>query len=432
MTRVSGALRVHSRGVEARFLFGAGLIGIIGIAQIQLVREVSWLAREWILVLTVPAIGAAAHAWLALRAPRADRILLPISMTLAAIGLITVDRLRPDLALRQSVWLGLGLSALVLGTWMAAHRDLLLRYRYTIGASGLALTAATLLFGVDPNGSGARLWFTIAGVSLQPVELLKVLLVVWLAGYLHEHGDVIRLGVDRLGPVRILPLAYLVPLGIVFAVTEALLVVQRDLGAGLLVSVVFVLMIYMATGRLSLLLLGGSLIILAGWFAGAVFSHAALRIGIWLDPWSQADSAGYQLVQGLIALANGGILGTGLAQGSPTLVPAVHTDFSIVAIVEETGLAGGLGVLALYALLLQRGMRIALDANDGYARLLAAGLTTALGVQTLLILGGVLRLLPLTGITLPWISYGGSSILANALILGMLLGISHENRRFHA
>jgi len=422
---------MYSRASELGLLLWPCLIAALGFVQLHVIRGGPWTQTETITAFTVPLVALVSHVWLSIRQPRADRVLLPIALSLAAIGLVIVARLQPELATRQAIWLGLGVVGVVLGGWLANQRSWLLRYRYTIGALGLALTAATLLFGVDPNGSGARLWFSIGGVSLQPVELLKVLLVVWLAGYLHEHGDVIRFANSRLGSVRLPPLPYLIPLGIVFALTELLLVVQRDLGAGLLISIVFILMIYMASGRLSLLVLGTTALVGAGWLTASFISHVASRVSIWLDPWSQADAAGFQIVQGLIALANGGLLGTGLGLGSPTLVPAVHTDFSIVAIVEEMGLAGGLAVLALYALLLHRGFRITLDLRDNYSQLLAAGLTTALGVQTLLILGGVLKLMPLTGITLPWISYGGSSILANALIVGMLLGLGHSGERIH-
>jgi cell division protein FtsW (lipid II flippase) len=395
----------------------------MGLVQLQLVRATGWSTRDTLLAVTIPLVGLLAHLWLSIRRPRADRVLLPLSFTLAAVGLMMVERLRPDLAPRQAVWLVLALGGIVIGGWLAGHRAWLLRYRYLAGAAGLALTAATLIFGVDPNGSGARLWFSLGGISLQPVELLKILLVVWLAGYLHEHGDVIRYASSRVGPIRLPPLPYLIPLGIVFVLTELLLVIQRDLGAGLLISLVFMLMIFMASGRLSLLTIGLVSLLAGAFFAASSIDHVALRVAAWLDPWRQADAGGYQTIQGLIALANGGVLGTGLGLGSPTLVPAVHTDFSLVAIVEELGLAGGVAVLTLYALLLHRGFKIALGLRDSYSQLLAAGLTTALGVQTLLILGGVLKILPLTGITLPWISYGGSSILANAMIAGMLLGL---------
>ncbi|MFN0072167.1 MAG: FtsW/RodA/SpoVE family cell cycle protein [Chloroflexota bacterium] len=382
--------------------------------------------QDSLLLATIPGVALAAHLWLVVRHSQADHVLLAITLALGAIGLVTVDRLREDLGLRQALWLCLGLLGIISGTGLATHREILLRYRYSIGALGLVLTAATLVFGVDPNGSGARLWFSFGGISLQPVELLKVLLVIWLAGYLHEHGEVLRHASSRLGPLRAPPLAYLIPLGIVFGLTELLLVIQRDLGAGLLISVVFVLMIYMATGRLSLLLVGLTLLIGAGWLAASLFSHVALRVDIWLDPWRQSDAGGYQIVQGLIALAHGGILGTGLSLGFPSFVPAVHTDFSIVAIGEELGLAGGLAVIGLYALLLHRGIHIALSLDDDYDQLLAAGLTCTIAVQTILILAGVLKLLPLTGITLPWVSYGGSSILANSLIVGILLGLARQ------
>jgi cell division protein FtsW (lipid II flippase) len=422
-------MRAYSRATELGLLIWPCVIAAVGLAQLQIVRATPWSTRETALALTIPMLAILSHVWLSFGRPRADRVLLPVALTLAALGLITVERLRPDLGLRQAVWLALGLGGLFLGGWLAGHRAWLLRYRYIAGALGLTLTAATLIFGVDPNGSGARLWFSIRGVSMQPVELMKILLVVWLAGYLHEHGDIIRYASSRIGPVRLPPLPYLIPLGIVFLLTELLLVIQRDLGAGLLISLVFISMIYMASGRLSLLGLGVVILVLAAFVAATSIDHVALRVSTWIDPWAQADGGGYQTIQGLIALANGGLLGTGLGLGSPTFVPAVHTDFSIVAIVEELGLAGGVSVLALYVLLIHRGFRITLSLDDGYSQLLAAGLTTVLGVQTLLILGGVLKLLPLTGITLPWISYGGSSILANALIAGMLLGLVPESDR---
>lgn len=417
-------MSAYARASELGLLIWPCMIGAVGLVQLHLIRATPWSMREIILALMVPLLALSTHAWLSLYRPFADRLLLPVSLTLAALGLLTVERLRPDLGLRQAAWLALGLGGIIVGGWLASHRAWLLRYRYVAGALGLTLTAATLIFGVDPNGSGARLWFSVGGVSVQPVELLKILLVVWLAGYLHEHGDVIRYASSQLGPLRLPPVPYLIPLGLVFALTELLLVIQRDLGAGLLISLVFILMIFVASGRVSLLVVGVLSVLLAAFFAASIIDHVGLRVATWLDPWAQADTGGYQIVQGLMALANGGLLGTGLGLGSPTLVPAVHTDFSIVAIVEELGLAGGVAVLILYALLLHCGFKIALALEDGYSQLLAAGLTIVLGVQTLLILGGVLKVLPLTGITLPWISYGGSSIIANALIVGMLLGLS--------
>jgi cell division protein FtsW (lipid II flippase) len=353
-------------------------------------------------------------------------------MMLSALGLLMTLRLRPDLALRQAIWVVIGLLGLIVGAALVSRADWLRRYRYSIAAAGLLLTAATLVFGVDPNGSGARLWFSLAGVSFQPVEVLKLLIVVALAGYLHEHGEVLRFATLRLGPLRLPPLAYIAPLLLMLVATELLLVVQRDLGAGLFVSLIFILMVYLASGRLSLLAIGMAGLLGSAWLAHQLFEHVQRRTFIWLDPWSDASGAGYQIVQGLIALANGGLLGAGLAQGSPELVPAVHTDFVIVAIGEELGLAGTLAVIALYGVLVHRGYRIALRSPAPYGQLLTAGLTTAVALQTLIILGGTLRLLPLTGITLPWISYGGSALVANFVATGMLLGCSHELERERA
>jgi cell division protein FtsW (lipid II flippase) len=416
----------YPRWRELSLIMIATAMCALGITQVTMLRDPSWSLADKVSALVIPAVALIAHAVLVARRSLADQVLLPLSLALASMGIVLVDRLRPDLAIRQSIWISLGLVTIVAGLWTAKHLDILLRYRYTVGVAGLLLTAATLVFGVDPNGSGARLWFEVGGVSFQPVELLKILLVIWLAGYLREHGEVIRFADQRIGPLRLPPLNFLVPLLVMFMLTELLLVVQRDLGAGLLMSFVFVAVTYGATGRTSLVLFGLALVSLGGWAAYTLFAHVRLRVGIWLDPWSQANDAGFQIVQGLIALANGGILGTGLGLGDPTLVPAVHTDFSIVALGEELGLAGALAVLGLYALLIHRGFRIALRSDDEYAQILAAGLTITIGIQTLLIVGGVLKLFPLTGITLPWISYGGSSILLNFAAIGMLLGISHQ------
>ncbi|HEX3246097.1 MAG TPA: FtsW/RodA/SpoVE family cell cycle protein, partial [Chloroflexota bacterium] len=260
-------MRVYSRASELALLIWPCAIVGLGLEELHLVRSAPWAARDALLALTLPIVALGTHGWLSIWRPWADRVLLPVVLCLAAIGLVIVERIRPDLGSRQAIWLGLGMVGFGLGGWLAGRRGLLLRYRYTIGALGLALTAATLIFGVDPNGSGARLWFSVGGVSLQPVELMKILLVVWLAGYLHEHGDVMRFANSRLGRLKMPPLPYLIPLAIVFAIAELLLVVQRDLGAGLLISIVFVLMIFMASGRLSLLMLGLLVLLAAGWLA---------------------------------------------------------------------------------------------------------------------------------------------------------------------
>ncbi len=282
---------------------------------------------------------------------------------------------------------------------------------------------------MDLNGSGMRLWIGAGGVYFQPSELYKVILVVFLAAYLAEKRELIVLAGWRVGPLRLPPVPYLTPMVAVWLLSLGLVVVQRDLGAALLFFGIFLALLYVATERVSYVLAG-----LAAFGVGAVvayrlFEHVRDRVSIWVDPWAQAQERGYQLVQALMALGAGGVFGTGLGYGLPDYIPAVHTDFVIAAIGEELGLLGSLAVVALYLLLVYRGFRIALRAPDTYLQLLAVGLSTVLGLQALVILGGTTRLIPLTGVTLPFVSYGGSSLLVNFAIIGLLLRISAERPR---
>jgi len=354
-----------------------------------------------------------------------DQVLLPIAAVLAALGLVLVQRLAPALAGRQLAWVLLGL-ALCLGLALGL-RDLgvLQHYRYLWALAGLGLVAATFFFGVDVSGGGDRLWLGIGPLVFQPSELLKVLLVVFLASYLEERRELLARAVYRLGPLRLPPLPYLGPLAVMWAISLALLVAQRDLGAALLFFGIYLAMLYMASGKTSYVLAGLGLFLAGSWVAWRVFPHVQIRVSVWLNPWVEAAGSGYQTVQGLLAFASGGILGVGLGYGYPSYIPAVHTDFVLAAIGEEMGLAGALAVLALYLLLVYRGFHVALRAHDPFAQLLAAGLTATLALQTLIIVAGNLKVIPLTGITLPFVSYGGSSLITNFLVIGLLLRISY-------
>jgi cell division protein FtsW (lipid II flippase) len=285
---------------------------------------------------------------------------------------------------------------------------------------------ATLVFGIDPNGSGARLWFSVGGVSIQPTEVVKMLLVIFLAAYLEEYRELLAMAGRKIGPFWLPPIPYLAPLLVMAGLALAVLVVQRDLGPALLFTGTLLTMLYVASGRLSYVLIGGLLLLLGGFVADRVFDHVHTRMVIWLDPWQYRDEGGFQIVQALYALGSGGILGEGLGFGSPRYIPAVHTDFVIAAIGEELGLLGTMAVVGLFVALAARGFRMALRARSGFNLLLAAGLTTVMALQALIILAGALKLIPLTGITLPFVSYGGSSVLANFLLIGLLLLISHE------
>jgi cell division protein FtsW (lipid II flippase) len=368
---------------------------------------------------------------------RGDQVLLPLSAALAGIGLLMVQRLHPDLAaiddvyrnlaFKQLIFLAAGLAVLWGTVVVLRDLNLLRRYKYTYLLLSLALLAATFVFGQEVNG--ARLWIDLGPIQLQPSELVKVTLVIFLAAYLDEKRDLVGPGgAWRLGPLRLPPLPTLLPMGLMWGASLIVLVVQNDLGSALLLFGIFLGMLYIASGQVLYVVVGLGTFAAASWGAYAAFDRIGIRVQNWLDPWHDPLNTGFQQVQADYALASGGLFGTGLGLGSPWLIPEVHTDFVFAAIGEELGLLGTVGLLALYLVLVMRGYAIALAAPDGFARLLAAGLTTAIGLQVVIIAGGVVRLLPLTGITLPFVSYGGSSLLTNFLIVGLLLRVS-ANRR---
>jgi cell division protein FtsW (lipid II flippase) len=418
-----------SRPVELGLLVFPVLVLFAGLGQLALVRTGAATPGQLSAGLLFAGALGVAHILISARYRWSDQTVLPLAAVLAALGLIVITRLQPDLALRQSMWLAIGLALLSATLWLLPSIDWLKRYKYTCALLGLGLVLTTFGFGVDPNGSGARLWLGAGGVYFQPSEILKVLLVVFFAGYLDDYHELLAFGGPRLGPLRLPPLPYLMPLLFMLGVSLALLFLQRDLGAALLFFGVFLALLYAASGRLSLTLMGLAGFAAAAYLAYRLFSHVQLRVAVWLDPWSQADTGGYQVIQALMALAAGGLIGTGLGYGSPGNVPAAHTDFVIAAIGEELGFLGAFGVAALYALLVYRAFRVALETRNTFAALLAAGLGSVIGIQSLIILGGTLRLFPLTGITLPLISYGGSSVIANCVMLGLLLRISDEAGR---
>ena len=368
------------------------------------------------------------HAILSVCRCRGDQLLLPLVTGLAGTGLLLVTRLVPALGPRQFMWALIGCSVMVVvavGPWEVR---LLERYKYTSAAAGILLVALTLVLGVDPNGSGARLWLRVAGLSFQPSEILKVLLVIFLAGYLTDKRELLTATIFRLGPLKLPPLPYLAPLLAMWGLSLALLVWQRDLGAAILFFGVFLVMLYLAVAQVRYVV-GGTLLFFAGGaLCYALFSHVRLRVEVWLNPWVDPQGRSYQIAQALYSLGSGGLFGSGLGNGYPLYVAAAHTDFPFVALSEEAGLAAGLALLLIYALLVTRGLQVALIARLPFNRLLAAGLTSVLALQTMVIIGGNLKLIPLTGVTLPFVSYGGSSLLANFLILGVLLRMSHEER----
>ena len=377
-----------------------------------------WAPGVWLLLM------GAAHLTLHRFKPRRDPFILPLVALLTGWGLVLIDRLAVNFLARQVVWLVLGTAVLLAITILPHNLRLLRRYRYTWLTGGLLLLAATLVFGVNPSGYGAALWLPIPFVGqvyFQPSELLKLLLIVFLASYFAVREAALAASREK-GWAGIL--SYLAPLLLMWGFCIVLLVWQRDLGAATLFFIVFLSLLYMATGDGRFVLVGGGLLLLAGIFAYFAFDLVALRVDAWWNPWPDADDRAFQIVQSLYALAAGGILGQGVGQGFPTYIPVVHSDFVFAAIAEEWGLVGSLGIVVVFTLLAHRGMRLALLAKRPFQRYLAAGITILVSAQAFLIMGGVTKLLPLTGVTLPLISYGGSSMLISSAMMGLLLYIS--------
>ena len=378
------------------------------------------------------------HAALVLAGRRTDQFLLPTVGLLGGIGLLLMERLPQDLAgnlgglaQTQLVWLLIGLG-IVATLAVAVRNDVWLRrYKYTWAAVGVGLLLLVFLFGNETNG--ARLSLTIGPISGQPSELLKVILVVFLAGYLSENRPLLVDESTRIGPIRLPPLPYLAPMVAMWAIALGIVIVQKDLGAALLFFAVFLLLLYVSTARISFVVLGLTAFVIGAGLLYFVFDHVRTRIDIWVDPFVDPQGAGFQVVQALHAFARGGLIGTGLGNGLPTIagrppIPALHTDFPLAALGEELGLVGILAILGLYLVLVERGLRIASAAQDEFRAILAAGLSLVIGVQAFIIAAGNLKLIPLTGITLPFVSYGGSSLLANSVIVGLLIALSERTR----
>ncbi len=422
-----------ARFTELGLLGTAAITCLLALATVNLMQKGEITVEVLAPGIVVIGLALAIHLGLVATGFEGDQVLFSIAVMLAGIGLALVTRLAPELALKQTIWILIALATLVGVLVFPRPVVWLKRYKYTFAVAGLLLVLATLAVGKDPNQSGARLWLSFAGITFQPSELLKVLLAVFLAAYLDDKRELLSSGVYRLGPLRLPPLPYLAPLLIMWGVSVVVLFGQRDLGPTFLLFGVFVAMLYVTSSRAVYVWSGLGLFAIAFVLAVRFIRHAAVRVDIWLNPWNDPQGQGYQLVQSLVAIASGGLLGTGLGRGHPDLIPAVFTDFPFAALAEETGMIGALGILAIYLTLTYRGLRIAIDAREGFQRLLAVALATVLGLQTLIIVGGNLRMIPLTGITLPFVSYGGSSLFANFLIVGLLLRISHENcRREHA
>jgi cell division protein FtsW (lipid II flippase) len=364
--------------------------------------------------------------WLLMRryARGADPVLFPAGGLLAGLGFAVIFRLDGGLAAEQITWLMVALVAFAVTLVVIRDDRQLEGLTYTIGLAALVLLILPVVPGIGTEINGARLWIRVANLTFQPSELGKVLMVAFLASYLTTTRELLAEGVGRLGLPRVKDLG---PMLLAWGASLVVLFAEKDLGASLLYFGIFVVMLWLSTGRLAYLVIG-VLLFAAGAYVGyLVFGHVQLRVDYWLhaiDPGKPFEQGYGQLAQGWFGMASGGLVGAGLGQGSPWLIPYAETDFIFAAIGEELGMLGTAAVLLLYITLIGRGMRIAMGRTDAFGKLLAAGLTTIFALQTFVIVGGVTRLIPLTGITLPFVSYGGSSLLSNFIILALLVRIS--------
>ncbi|MGQ0679245.1 MAG: FtsW/RodA/SpoVE family cell cycle protein [Actinomycetota bacterium] len=365
-------------------------------------------------------------------APRADPLFLPIGLMLNAIGFVIIYRLEiptenPGLAFAQARWLGIAVAAFVVTLWLVPDVRTLARYRYTFAAAGVALLLLPMLPVIGNEVNGARLWIRLGPLNFQPSELGKIALVLFFAGYLSERRELLAVSTSKLGPLHLPHIRHFAPVLAAWGISLMVMINQKDLGSSLLFFTIFVAMLWMATARPVYLLAGAGMFVVGALIATQLFSHVQSRLLVWRDPFKFIDDRGYQVVQSLFALATGGAWGTGLGLGRPDLIRfSVHTDFIFSSLGEELGLVGGAAALTAYALFAARGFGLATRCRDDFSKLLAAGLAFAVSFQTILIVGGVTNLIPLTGVTLPFMSYGGSSLLSNFILVALLVRISDE------
>lgn len=429
-----------TRTAESGLLVAAAVIAAFGVTLVNLATGGTIDARIGLTFLVMLMSFGALHFALRLWAPAASTALLPPAALLTAIGLAEIHRLDPGRAGLQQWWLAIA-AALAVGLLRILHRQSLgtiRRYRYLLLAGALALLMLPMLpiswplpvRGLEANGS--RLWVLfdlgVTEMRFQPGEIAKLVVVLFLASYLAERQPALAENPRRLGPLRLPEPRQLFPILAVWAGSLGVLLGQRDLGASVLLFGAFVGMLYAATGRVSYLIIGGLLTAAGGVAAYRLFDHVGSRVVAWLHPFENFENAGYQLAQAWFGMGTGSLAGSGLGLGRPNLIPNAETDFIFAAVAEELGFAGSVAVLAAFALLVGTGFGIALRSRDRFRKLTAAGLTWVLGLQVFLIVGGVLRLVPLTGIALPFMSYGGSSLVGNFLLLVLLARISHEEQ----
>jgi cell division protein FtsW (lipid II flippase) len=417
--------------VPASLLLTAGFAAIF-IQENDVLSNVSLTYGAWFLALCF-----AGHLFLRFTLPHADPYIFPLVAVLACFGLVVIYRIDEELAREQAQWFVMGLIFFAGTILLLRDLRVLEQYRYTIAVVGLFLLLLPRVPGIGEPVNGAYLGVKLGPISFQPAEFGKIAIIVFLAAYLRDTRQVLVQGSRRLLWVTIPPLKHFGPLLVVWGAAMLMLVFIRDLGSSLMYFGGFLALLYVATNRLSFVTIGTALFALGAWFMASTVAHVQERVDIWLDPFNPqwVEKQGYQIAQGLFAQADGGLFGTGLGgslltgPGGQPLVPAPSTDLIYAVITNELGLVGACGLILVYLMLAERGFRTATIATDSFSKLLAAGLSAVFALQVFVIVGGVTRVIPLTGVTLPFVSYGGSSILANFVLVALLLLVSDRARR---
>ncbi len=438
ITGRTGFTHRRRRGAELFLIVLSLLVGIGGYAAVGLGVEGTVPADivgygGWLALLVI-----ACHVVVRMTAPYADPVLLPVVAALNGLGLAMIHRIdladlaqNPDakvFARGQLIWMTLGVILFVAVLVLLRDHRRLQAFTYTSGFAAILLLLLPLMPVLGTEINGARIWIHLGPMSFQPGEIAKVLLVIFFAGYLVLHRDALALAGRRVAGIDLPRGRDLGPILVMWLISLGVLVFQRDLGSSLLFFGLFLVMLYVATERPGWLIVGGVLFMGGAFLGYLLFGHVQARVGAWLHPFGgEYDS--YQIVQGMYGQAWGGLVGRGLGQGDPTLIPFSYSDFIFASIGEELGLTGVMAVIVLYGLIVERGLRTALVCRDGFGKLVATGLAFVFALQVFVVIGGVTKLIPLTGLTTPFMSYGGSSLVANWAIIALLLRISDQARR---
>lgn len=428
-TLIDPRLGAHRRRAELGLVLLAGVITSAAYVLASLGKNASIPARIVPFLAFVVGLLVIAHVAVRAMARGADPLILPMAAFLHGIGYVMIARLSTHLAGLQATWSLIGVGAFVATLLVVDRVGDLRRWKYTCLALGIALLVMPMVPGLGFTSGGAHIWVSIGPINFQPGEFAKILLAIFFAAYLDERRKLVVESTSGTSLGSALTLRDLMPILAAWGVSVIVMVGEKDLGSSLLFFTLFVVLLWLATEKTGYLVIGLGLFAAGAVAAYNMFGHVRTRVTIWLDPWPLYTTKGYQPIQALFSMANGGITGTGLGLGSPQAVPAAHNDFIFAAIAEELGLVGATAVLAAFVLLVGAGMRTALRTNRDFEKLLAAGLTTILGVQAFIIIGGVVRVVPLTGVTLPFMSYGGSSLVANYVLLALLVRISDSTAR---